>query len=251
MQLGTLSHSRAAQASLPSLCPLWPQVHEDYACTLNQTNIGSNNNKFYIIQLLEEGDRFACWNRWGRVVSATFPPCAHLLPTSLFTIHAPYSPRVPTTYSAADHTPSPLLTTQGLLAQQRATNVHSGYCRRHTPEGCWLQGEVGQSKLSYFVLLEDAKKDFEKKFRDKTKNSWVDRDHFVAHPGKYMLIEVRGEDEAQEAMVKVKWPGRVVGLALREGTRWRNPASCVLPLSSLVASGIDLSSLASTWPVSV
>lgn len=86
MQLGTLSHSRAAQASLPSLCPLWPQVHEDYACTLNQTNIGSNNNKFYIIQLLEEGDRFACWNRWGRV------------------------------------------------------------------------GEVGQSKLSYFVLLEDAKK---------------------------------------------------------------------------------------------
>ncbi|XP_042834988.1 protein mono-ADP-ribosyltransferase PARP3 isoform X1 [Panthera tigris] len=116
-------------------CPLShsprTQVHEDYACTLNQTNIGSNNNKFYIIQLLEEGDRFACWNRWGRV------------------------------------------------------------------------GEVGQSKLSYFMLLEDAKKDFEKKFRDKTKNSWVDRDHFVAHPGKYMLIEVRGEDEAQEAMVKM------------------------------------------------
>ncbi|XP_019272596.2 protein mono-ADP-ribosyltransferase PARP3 isoform X2 [Panthera pardus] len=53
-------------------CPLShsprTQVHEDYACTLNQTNIGSNNNKFYIIQLLEEGDRFACWNRWGRVM---------------------------------------------------------------------------------------------------------------------------------------------------------------------------------------
>ncbi|XP_039099644.1 protein mono-ADP-ribosyltransferase PARP3 isoform X2 [Hyaena hyaena] len=115
-------------------CPLshspGTQVHEDYACTLNQTNIGSNNNKFYIIQLLREGDRFACWNHWGRV------------------------------------------------------------------------GEVGQSKLSYFVLLEDAKKDFEKKFRDKTKNSWVDRDRFVAHPGKYTLIEVQGEDEAQEAVVK-------------------------------------------------
>uniref|UniRef100_A0A452S4P7 Poly [ADP-ribose] polymerase n=1 Tax=Ursus americanus TaxID=9643 RepID=A0A452S4P7_URSAM len=116
-------------------CPLshtpGTQVHEDYACTLNQTNIGSNNNKFYIIQLLEEGDRFACWNRWGRV------------------------------------------------------------------------GEVGQSKLSYFKLLEDAKKDFEKKFRDKTKNSWVERDHFVAHPGKYTLIEVQGGDEAQEAVVQV------------------------------------------------
>ncbi|XP_076985229.1 protein mono-ADP-ribosyltransferase PARP3 [Tamandua tetradactyla] len=116
-------------------CPLshspGTQVHEDYDCTLNQTNIGNNNNKFYIIQLLEDGGHFTCWNRWGRV------------------------------------------------------------------------GEVGQSKLSHFVSLEDAKKDFEKKFRDKTKNSWAERDHFVAHPGKYTLIEVQGEDEAQEATVKV------------------------------------------------
>lgn len=116
-------------------CPLshspGTQVHEDYDCTLNQTNIGSNNNKFYIVQLLQDGERFVCWNRWGRV------------------------------------------------------------------------GEVGQSKLSSFVLLEDAKKDFEKKFRDKTKNSWAERDHFVAHPGKYTLIEVQGEDETQEAVVKV------------------------------------------------
>lgn len=117
------------------VCPLssspGTQVHEDYDCTLNQTNIGNNNNKFYIIQLLQEGDRFACWNRWGRV------------------------------------------------------------------------GEVGQSKLSHFNFLEDAKKDFEKKFRDKTKNSWADRDHFVAHPGKYTLIEVQAEEETQEAVVKV------------------------------------------------
>ncbi|KAF3829089.1 hypothetical protein GH733_003353 [Mirounga leonina] len=110
------------------------RVHEDYACTLNQTNIRSNNNKFYIIQLLEEGDCFTCWNHWGRV------------------------------------------------------------------------GEVGQSKFSYFKLLEDAKKDFEKKFRDKIKNSWVERDHFVAHPGKYTLIEVQGDNKAQEAVVKHVWP---------------------------------------------
>lgn len=116
-------------------CPLssspGTQVHEDYDCTLNQTNIGNNNNKFYIIQLLEEGGRFICWNRWGRV------------------------------------------------------------------------GEVGQSKLSSFKSLEDAKKDFEKKFRDKTKNSWAERDQFVAHPGKYTLIEVHGQDDAQEAVVQV------------------------------------------------
>ncbi|XP_006876072.1 PREDICTED: poly [ADP-ribose] polymerase 3 [Chrysochloris asiatica] len=117
------------------VCPLshrhGTQVHEDYNCTLNQTNIGNNNNKFYIIQLLEDGHSFTCWNRWGRV------------------------------------------------------------------------GEAGQSKLSHFPSLEAAKKDFEKKFRDKTKNSWSERDHFVAHPGKYTLIEVQGDDETQEAVVKV------------------------------------------------
>ncbi|XP_008056005.1 poly [ADP-ribose] polymerase 3 [Carlito syrichta] len=130
------------------VCPLssnpGTQVHKDYDCTLNQTNIGNNNNKFYIIQLLEEGNRFVCWNRWGRV------------------------------------------------------------------------GEVGQSKLSHFPRLEDAKKDFEKKFRDKTKNSWAERDHFVAHPGKYTLIEVQGEDEAQEAVVKVeRGPDRTVAKQVR------------------------------------
>lgn len=77
-----------SQPALPALHPLWPQVHEDYDCTLNQTNIGNNNNKFYIIQLLEEGDCFFCWNRWGRVVSATHPSCAHLLPTSPCSVHA-------------------------------------------------------------------------------------------------------------------------------------------------------------------
>ncbi|XP_012316065.1 protein mono-ADP-ribosyltransferase PARP3 isoform X3 [Aotus nancymaae] len=116
-------------------CPLssnpGTRVHEDYDCTLNQTDIGKNNNKFYVIQLLQDGGHFACWTRWGRV------------------------------------------------------------------------GELGQSKLNPFTTLEDAKKDFEKKFQEKTKNKWAERDRFVAHPGKYTLIEVQGEDEAQEAVVKV------------------------------------------------
>lgn len=33
-------------------------VHEDWDCMLNQTNIGHNNNKFYVIQLL----RLVCGN---------------------------------------------------------------------------------------------------------------------------------------------------------------------------------------------
>ncbi|NXC76689.1 PARP3 polymerase, partial [Anhinga anhinga] len=52
-------------------------------------------------------------------------------------------------------------------------------------------GEVGQSSLMSSASLEDAKKAFEKKFREKTKNSWAARENFVAQPGKYTLIEVQ------------------------------------------------------------
>jgi len=38
-----------------------------WSCTLNQTNIMSNNNKFYVIQLLERKGAFILWTRWGRV----------------------------------------------------------------------------------------------------------------------------------------------------------------------------------------
>ncbi len=50
-------------------CPLKSsaKVHEDYDAMLNQTNIGANNNKFYVIQVLEAGGKYYAWNRWGRV----------------------------------------------------------------------------------------------------------------------------------------------------------------------------------------
>lgn len=69
--------------------------------------------------------------------------------------------------------------------------------------------------MSPFVCLEDAKKDFEKKFREKTKNKWEEREHFVAHPNKYTLIEVQGEAETQEAVMKVTGVGQ---WGQREGT---------------------------------
>ncbi|TYK18137.1 poly [Cucumis melo var. makuwa] len=42
---------------------------EIYAAMLNQTNIGNNNNKFYVIQALESdgGDTYMVYTRWGRV----------------------------------------------------------------------------------------------------------------------------------------------------------------------------------------
>jgi poly [ADP-ribose] polymerase len=35
----------------------------------NQTDVGNNNNKFYLLQLLESnnGKTFSTWTRWGRV----------------------------------------------------------------------------------------------------------------------------------------------------------------------------------------
>ncbi|KAM8867700.1 protein mono-ADP-ribosyltransferase PARP3 [Synchiropus picturatus] len=47
--------------------PSSTEVHEDYDCMLNQTNIGNNNNKFYVIQVLKDQKSFYTWNRWGRV----------------------------------------------------------------------------------------------------------------------------------------------------------------------------------------
>lgn len=52
--------------------------------------------------------------------------------------------------------------------------------------------------------LEAAKKDFEKKFREKTKNSWAARENFIAQPGKYTLIDVQpGSGQEVEATLRV------------------------------------------------
>jgi len=40
--------------------------------------------------------------------------------------------------------------------------------------------------------------DFKKKFQDKTKNKWEERDKFKAHPGKYTLLEM-GEDDEEDS----------------------------------------------------
>jgi len=41
-----------------------------YDASLNQTNVGANNNKFYILQMLQNNKtstEFKVWTRWGRV----------------------------------------------------------------------------------------------------------------------------------------------------------------------------------------
>uniref|UniRef100_A0A8C6X2K4 Poly [ADP-ribose] polymerase n=1 Tax=Naja naja TaxID=35670 RepID=A0A8C6X2K4_NAJNA len=139
--LSTMAALKAApkeksKAKIDTACQLshdnGAQIYQDYDCMLNQTNIGHNNNKFYIIQLIEQNGNYSCWNRWGRV------------------------------------------------------------------------GEIGQCKLSSCPTLQAAINAFEKKFQEKTKNKWANRENFIAHDGKYTLIEVQHEDkEEQEVTVKV------------------------------------------------
>ena len=43
------------------------KVVAPFSATLNQTNIGHNNNKFYKIQLLDEPYSYSVGTHWGRV----------------------------------------------------------------------------------------------------------------------------------------------------------------------------------------
>ncbi|KAK3085759.1 hypothetical protein FSP39_008277 [Pinctada imbricata] len=48
---------------------IFSEGQDIWDCMLNQTNVGNNNNKYYIIQLLEENAKksYHVWQRWGRV----------------------------------------------------------------------------------------------------------------------------------------------------------------------------------------
>ena len=69
----------------------------------------------------------------------------------------------------------------------------------------WLQGESGQNSLKGPMGVDAAIKDYEKKFKDKTKNKWEDRDQFEPAAGKYTLIEVENatEEDLAETSEKV------------------------------------------------
>ncbi|CAK0862288.1 unnamed protein product, partial [Prorocentrum cordatum] len=58
---------RVVDSQVPNRAGL--SVVDDYSVKLNQTHLegGSNNNKFYIIQVLEGDGKYFAWNRWGRV----------------------------------------------------------------------------------------------------------------------------------------------------------------------------------------
>uniref|UniRef100_A0A3Q2G838 WGR domain-containing protein n=1 Tax=Cyprinodon variegatus TaxID=28743 RepID=A0A3Q2G838_CYPVA len=49
--------------------------------------------------------------------------------------------------------------------------------------------------------LESAIKDFETKFSKRTNTNWADRWNFESQPGKYTLIEVEGEQDAEDKVI--------------------------------------------------
>lgn len=49
-----------------------------------------------------------------------------------------------------------------------------------------------------FATADAAVKDFQKKFKDKTKNDWAKRDAFNPVHGKYTLLEMAGDDEEDD-----------------------------------------------------
>jgi poly [ADP-ribose] polymerase len=66
---GAAKPKAAVVIPVDDLCPLKAhgKVVDDWDAMLNQTNIGHNNNKYYVIQLVESGGKYHTWTRWGRV----------------------------------------------------------------------------------------------------------------------------------------------------------------------------------------
>jgi poly [ADP-ribose] polymerase len=50
-------------------------------------------------------------------------------------------------------------------------------------------------KHTGYLDVNRAIKEFEKKFKDKTKNNWADRGKFKPVSGKYTMIEMAGEED--------------------------------------------------------
>lgn len=115
----------SGKAPVDSHCTIKDKTHvftegdDIWDVMLNQTNVANNNNKYYLIQLLEDNSakKYYVWQRWGRV------------------------------------------------------------------------GFSGQNNLvTSGADLTAAKRVFTKKFSDKTKNSWENRQNFEKVPGKYDLL---------------------------------------------------------------
>ncbi|EMP24283.1 Poly [ADP-ribose] polymerase 2 [Chelonia mydas] len=122
-----------------------------YDVMLNQTNLQFNNNKFYVLQLLEnDGSRsYSVWMRWGRVGR----PGQHML-----------------------------VSCAGDLVQAKEifTKKFLDKTKNHWAERGNFQKVMGKYDLLHMDSQPpvQAKEIFTKKFLDKTKNHWAERGNF-------------------------------------------------------------------------
>ena len=54
-----------------------------------------------------------------------------------------------------------------------------------------------------FVKQDAAEKEFVKKFKDKTRNNWEDRESFTAVAGKYTLLDMAESDEEEVGCINI------------------------------------------------
>ena len=65
-----------------------------------------------------------------------------------------------------------------------------------------FQGEPGANATKGPFDVEGAKKEFEKKFKDKTRNDWSARENFQVVKGKYTLLEMDSADETDNVAME-------------------------------------------------
>jgi poly [ADP-ribose] polymerase len=93
-------------------------------------------------------------------------------------------------------------------------------------------GERGQSKLISGGSFQDAFRDFNKKFKDKTGHTWDDR-HEPPKSGKYTFVERSYEQDASSDDDKL--PGAGPRLGSKQSTSSGNPPSLLhLPVQQLM-----------------
>ena len=180
-QAGTSASSLSAKVDPVLLqelqLPSGARVVGDWACMLNQTDVINNNNKFYVIQIVESAKQFHLFTRWGRVVSLCNTP---QFVTVYFYINIMYifvEMQVVIHYF--------LLLIYSIKNQNKHFhNFLINFC------DALEQGETGQKNIDSYNSIEDASQGFCKKFSDKTGNKWDNRSNFVAKNKKYTLLAI-------------------------------------------------------------
>ncbi|KAJ0743061.1 putative NAD(+) ADP-ribosyltransferase [Helianthus annuus] len=129
--------------------------------TLNQTNVGDNNNRFYIIQAL-----------------GYFP---------IYISEENMSPKLCTNC---------IIYVTELLAE---SNNGSAYMVYNTWVRVGVKGQ--DKLHGPYTSVQSALDEFEQKFYTKTKNYWLDRKDFVSHPKWYTLLEMDYNEAGKETAI--------------------------------------------------